>query len=172
FDANNVGDQFVNHFKNVLGQSSYVLPFTDLNSLFVKKLPVLEALNLVRNEEIKSALFDIDRNKASGLDGFSSQFFKVSWSVVGDDVCKAVRDFFSNGKLLKEINPTIISLVPKVASPSKVSDYRPIACCNVVYKIISKVICNRLKGVLGFLVDENQSAFIPTRQISDNIMLS
>ncbi|GJV25697.1 putative RNA-directed DNA polymerase [Tanacetum coccineum] len=172
FDANNVGDQFVNHFKNVLGQSSYVLPFTDLNSLFVKKLPVLEALNLVRNEEIKSALFDIDRNKASGLDGFSSQFFKVSWSVVGDDVCKAVRDFFSNGKLLKEINPTVISLVPKVASPSKVSDYRPIACCNVVYKIISKVICNRLKGVLGFLVDENQSAFIPTRQISDNIMLS
>ncbi|GKE26448.1 RNA-directed DNA polymerase, eukaryota, reverse transcriptase zinc-binding domain protein [Tanacetum coccineum] len=62
-------------FKNVLGQSSYVLPFTDPNSLFVKKLPISEALNLVRNvsnEEIKSALFDIDKNKASGLDGFSS----------------------------------------------------------------------------------------------------
>ncbi|GJZ35720.1 hypothetical protein Tco_0581537 [Tanacetum coccineum] len=175
FHGNNVGDQFVSHFKNVLGRSSNVLPVTDPDSLFVKKLPVSEALNLVRsvsNEEIKLALFDIDGNKAPGPDGFSSQFFKDSWSVVGDDVCKAVRDFFSNGKLLKEINATVISLVPKVASPSKVSDYRPIACCNVVYKIISKVICNRIKGVLGFLVDENQSAFIPSRQISDNIMLS
>nr|GFA60769.1 hypothetical protein [Tanacetum cinerariifolium] len=139
------GDQFVNHFKNVLGQSLEVLPFSNPDSLFMKKLPTVEALKL---------------------------FFKDSWSVVGDDVCKAVRDFFSNGKLLKEINATITSLVPKVAAPSKVSNYRPIACCNVVYKIISKVICNRLKGVLGFLVDDNQSAFIPSRQISNNIMLS
>nr|GFB58325.1 RNA-directed DNA polymerase, eukaryota, reverse transcriptase zinc-binding domain protein [Tanacetum cinerariifolium] len=175
YHGNNVGDQFVNHFKNVLGQSLEVLPFLDPDSLFMKKLPAVEALKLVRivsNEEIKLALFDIDGNKAPGPDGFSSQFFKDSWSVVGDDVCKVVRDFFSNGKLLKEINATVISLVPKVAAPPKVSDYRPIACCNVVYKIISKVICNRLKGVLGFLVDDNQSAFIPSRQISDNIMLS
>nr|GEU82219.1 hypothetical protein [Tanacetum cinerariifolium] len=142
FCGNNVGDQFVNHFKNVLGQSSEVLPFSKPNSLFMKKLPAAEALKLVRivsNEEIKLALFDIDGNKASGPD---------------------------------EINATVTSLVPKVDAPSKVSDYRPIACCNVFYKIISKVICNRLKGVLGFLVDENQSAFIPSRQISDNIMLS
>nr|GEW08797.1 hypothetical protein [Tanacetum cinerariifolium] len=145
FHGNNVGDQFVNHFKNVLGQSSKVLPFSDPDSLFVKKLPVFKALKL---------------------------FFKDSWSVVGDEVCKAIRDFFSNGKLLKEINATVISLVPKVAAPSKVSDYRPIAYCNVVYNIISKVICNRLKGVLGFLVDENESAFIPSRQTSDKIMLS
>ncbi|GJV81463.1 RNA-directed DNA polymerase, eukaryota, reverse transcriptase zinc-binding domain protein [Tanacetum coccineum] len=175
FHGNNVGDQFVSHFKNVLGRSSSVLPFNDPDSLFVKKLPVSEALNLVRsvsNEEIKLALFDIDGNKAPGPDGFSSQFFKESWSIVGDEMCNAVRDFFSNGKLLKEVNSTVISLVPKVASPSKVSDYRPIACCNVVYKVISKVICNRLKGVLGLLVDDNQSAFIPSRQISDNIMLS
>nr|GFD47356.1 RNA-directed DNA polymerase, eukaryota, reverse transcriptase zinc-binding domain protein [Tanacetum cinerariifolium] len=64
--------------------------------------------------------FDIDGNKAPGPDGFSSQFFKDSWNVVGDDVCKAIRDFFLNWKLLKEVNATVISLVPKVASPCKV----------------------------------------------------
>nr|GFC73188.1 putative RNA-directed DNA polymerase, eukaryota, reverse transcriptase zinc-binding domain protein [Tanacetum cinerariifolium] len=95
-----------------------------------------------------------------------------SWNVVGDDVCKTIRDFFLNGKLLKEVNATVISLVSKVATPCKVSDYRPIACCNVIYKIISKVICNRIKGSLNDLVDVNQSAFIPSRQISDNILLS
>nr|GEY84466.1 hypothetical protein [Tanacetum cinerariifolium] len=81
FYGNNVGDQFVNHFKNVLGQSSEVLPFFDPDSLFMKKLPAVEALKLVRiisNEEIKLALFDIDGNKAPGPDGFSSQFFKDS----------------------------------------------------------------------------------------------
>ncbi|GKA87511.1 RNA-directed DNA polymerase, eukaryota, reverse transcriptase zinc-binding domain protein, partial [Tanacetum coccineum] len=77
-----------------------------------------------------------------------------------------------NGKILKEINATMISLVPKTATPCKVSDYRPIAYCNVVYKIISKIISNRLKVVLGSLVDKNQCAFIPSRQISDNILLS
>nr|GEZ34524.1 hypothetical protein [Tanacetum cinerariifolium] len=108
FRGNNVGDQFVNYFKNVLGQSSEVLPFSEPDSLFMKKLPAAEYLKLVRivsNEEIKLALFDIDGNKAPGPD---------------------------------EINATVISLVPKVAAPSKVSDYRPIACCNVIYKIISK----------------------------------
>ncbi|GKF50923.1 RNA-directed DNA polymerase, eukaryota, reverse transcriptase zinc-binding domain protein, partial [Tanacetum coccineum] len=88
------------------------------------------------------------------------------------DVCRAVKDFFQNGKFLKEVNATVISLVPKVATPAKVSDYRPIACCNVVYKIISKVICNRIKGALNDLVDVNQRAFIPSKQISDNILLS
>ncbi|GKD85571.1 RNA-directed DNA polymerase, eukaryota, reverse transcriptase zinc-binding domain protein, partial [Tanacetum coccineum] len=175
FHGNSVGEQFVSHFKNVLGKSSKVLPINDPSGLFRKKLSEADALYMVRNisdDEIKKALFDIDGNKAPGPDGFSSQFFKDAWNTVGDDVCRAVKDLFLNGKLLKEINATVISLVPKLASPTKVSDYRPIACCNVVYKIISKVLCNRIKGALNDLVDENQCAFIPSRQISDNILLS
>ncbi|GKC87171.1 putative RNA-directed DNA polymerase, eukaryota, reverse transcriptase zinc-binding domain protein, partial [Tanacetum coccineum] len=99
-------------------------------------------------------------------------FFKALLSIVGSEVCQAVKDLFSNGKLLKEVNATIMALVPKCQSPFKVSDYRPIACCNVLYKCISKVIANRLKGVLNSLVNDCQSAFIPTRQISDNILLT
>nr|GEY86361.1 hypothetical protein [Tanacetum cinerariifolium] len=132
FHGNSVGDQFVSHFKSVLGKCSKVFPIKDPSGLFLRKLSGPDALYMVRrvsDEEIKMALFDIDGNKAPGPDGFSFQFFKDSWNVVGGDVCKAVRDFFLNGKLLKE-------------------------------------------GSLNDLVDVNQSAFIPSRQISDNILLS
>ncbi|XP_071742048.1 uncharacterized protein [Rutidosis leptorrhynchoides] len=80
--------------------------------------------------------------------------------------------FFDNGKLLSEINHTIIALLPKVQSPCKVTDYRPISCCNVLYKCISKIITNRLKNALDDIVSINQSAFIPGRRISDNILLT
>ncbi|GJT75531.1 RNA-directed DNA polymerase, eukaryota, reverse transcriptase zinc-binding domain protein [Tanacetum coccineum] len=99
-------------------------------------------------------------------------FFKSAWKVVGSDFCSAIREFFSSGKLLGECNASIISLVPKVANPKNVINFRPISCCNVFYKTISKIITNRLKNVLNGLVGENQSAFIPERKISDNILLT
>nr|GEU96631.1 hypothetical protein [Tanacetum cinerariifolium]GEV08250.1 hypothetical protein [Tanacetum cinerariifolium] len=107
-----------------------------------------KVLKDVSNKEIKATLFDIDDNKALGPDGFTS-----------------------SGKMLGELDNTLISLVPKCNNPVKVADYRPIACCNVVYKCISKVISNRIKVVLNGIIDSNQNAFIEGRQISDNIML-
>lgn len=77
-----------------------------------------------------------------------------------------------NGKLLWEVNATLISLVPKSSSSQKVFDYRPIACCNVVYKCISKVITNRIKAALSIIVYENQSDFVPRRVITDYILLT
>lgn len=91
---------------------------------------------------------------------------------MGKDTCAAMREFFSSGKLLGEFNATLISLIPKIKTPSLVTDYRPISCCNVIYKTISKVITNRIKMVLNDLVDVNQSAFIPGRHICDNILLA
>nr|GEU44197.1 RNA-directed DNA polymerase, eukaryota, reverse transcriptase zinc-binding domain protein [Tanacetum cinerariifolium] len=84
------------------------------------------------------ALFDIEDNKESGLDGYTSKFFKSAWSVVGKDTCAAVREFFASGKLFGELKTSIISLIAKVIVPKKVIDYRLISCCNVVYKTISK----------------------------------
>ncbi|GJX74877.1 RNA-directed DNA polymerase, eukaryota, reverse transcriptase zinc-binding domain protein, partial [Tanacetum coccineum] len=107
-----------------------------------------------------------------GPNGFTAKFFKKAWNVIGDDVCKAVTEFFLKGKLLGELNATLINLVPKISTPNKVSDFRPIACCNVVYKCISKVITNRVKNALDSIVNKNQSAFIPERQITDNILLT
>ncbi|GJX27994.1 RNA-directed DNA polymerase, eukaryota, reverse transcriptase zinc-binding domain protein, partial [Tanacetum coccineum] len=126
----------------------------------------------VTNDEIKKALFDIDDNKAPGPDSFTSKFFKKAWEIIKDDFYKAIKEFFRTGKLLGEVNATIISLVPKMQTPLKVTDFRPIACCNVVYKCISKILTNRIKPVLNKLVDQNQSAFLLGRALIDNILFT
>ena len=175
FYGDDVPGCFVNHFERFLGAEDDVIPLDDCDDLFIKKLDPDVAVSMIRpisDIEIKDAMFSIDDDKAAGPDGYTSKFFKAAWSIVSVDVCAAVKEFFSSGKLLGEFNANVISLIPKLQVPLKVSDYRPIACGNVIYKCISKVITNRLKEGLCSLIDCNQSAFIPGRQISDNILLA
>lgn len=105
--------------------------------------PVIEA-------EIYEAVCSIGSNKAPGPDGFSSGFFKSAWTIIKDDLTKAVMDFFKKGRILGEVNAALINLVPKINAPNFAKDFRPIACCNVVYKIISKIIANMMQmGIRG-----------------------
>nr|GEZ24173.1 RNA-directed DNA polymerase, eukaryota, reverse transcriptase zinc-binding domain protein [Tanacetum cinerariifolium] len=94
----------------------------------------------VSNKEIKDAMFDIRDNRALGPNGYSSLFFKKAWSTVGNDVCCAIKEFFDSGQMLGELNTNLITLVPKIQTPIKVSDFRPIACCNLLYKCINKMV--------------------------------
>nr|GEU39736.1 hypothetical protein [Tanacetum cinerariifolium] len=168
-----VPDVFVSHYEQFLGSS------TDCNilneeGLFSNKVQADIASNMVRdvtNDEIKAAMFDIGDDRAPGPDGYTSVFFKKGWNIVGDDICNAVCEFFSNGFLLKEINHTFLALIPKVSTPLRVNDYRPISCCNVIYKCISKIITNRIMEGIMEVVSDNQS-FIPGRRISDNILIT
>ncbi|GKC52346.1 hypothetical protein Tco_1075091 [Tanacetum coccineum] len=96
----------------------------------------------------------------------------MGWNIIGSDICNAIRDFFSNGQLLKEINHTFLALIPKVPTPFRVNDFRPILCCNVIYKCISKIITNHIIDGIKEVVSDNQSAFIPGRRISDNILIT
>nr|GEV16136.1 RNA-directed DNA polymerase, eukaryota, reverse transcriptase zinc-binding domain protein [Tanacetum cinerariifolium] len=117
----------------------------------VDRIKPEEALKMVRpisDSKINNALFEIEDSKAP------------------------VREFFLTGKLLGEVSANLITLVPKVPTPDKISHFRPITCCNVLYKCISKILTSKIKGLLGTLVDKNQSAFIGGRQITDNILLS
>ncbi|GJV06245.1 hypothetical protein Tco_1343901, partial [Tanacetum coccineum] len=169
-----VVDAFVAHYSQFLGQAGITESF-NTSQLFTTRLDDSDALYMVRNvtqQEVKDALFSMGNDKAPGPDGYTTAFFKEAWGIVADDVTNAVREFFTNGKLLKELNHTIIALIPKVSAPTKVTDYRPISCCNVLFKCISKIIANRIKESLKALVSQNQSAFVPGRSISDNILLT
>jgi hypothetical protein len=122
-------------------------------------------------EEIGRALAQMDPLKAPGPDGFSACFFsKKNWTTIGVEVSQFVTRILNNGSMNEELNFTYIALIPKVANPICVTDYRPISLCNVLYKLISKTIANRLKLVLLETISQNQSAFIPGRLISDNIL--
>lgn len=126
---------------------------------------------LVTAKDVKRVLMDIPNEKALGNDGYSCFFFKHSWEVVGQDLTAAVLDFFQTGKLLKEINVTSITLIPKVKNASHVSNFSPISCCSVIYKCITKLICDKLKIVLPGLVSQTQGAFVSNRIILHNILL-
>nr|GEV87928.1 hypothetical protein [Tanacetum cinerariifolium] len=126
----------------------------------------------VTDNKIQEAIFSMKDNKAMGLDGYSAAFFNEACDIIAVNVIKAIKEFFTNGVFLKELNHTIISLIPKVTTPMRIHDYRPISCCNVLFKCISKIISNRMKDCLPNLVSLNQSAFVPERRISDNILLT
>nr|GEW47497.1 hypothetical protein [Tanacetum cinerariifolium] len=175
FFGDSVRDQFLKNFESVLGKRKEVVPIHEPSSLFINKLSMMDDDLMVKHvslKDIKDVLFSMNGDKAPGPNGFSAKFFKGAWSIVGANFSQAILDFFYNGKLLKEINPTIISLVPKSQTSKRVSDFRPVSCCNIIYKCISKIIANRIKRSLNSLVDDCQTAFILSRQISDNILLS
>ncbi|KAK0574015.1 hypothetical protein LWI29_017005 [Acer saccharum] len=124
----------------------------------------------VTNDEIRDVCFSLHPNKAPGPDGFNAHFFKKTWDIVGEDVINAIQKFFRSGHFLKEINATILALVPKVPNPSKMKDFRPISCCNTLYKIIAKIIANRIKPCLPDIINPSQSAFVAGRSTGDNIL--
>jgi hypothetical protein len=123
-------------------------------------------------EEVGDALFQIGPIKAPGPDGLPARFFQRNWGVMKGDVIQAVRDFFRTGHIPEGINDTIIVLIPKGNTPEQLADFRPISLCNVIYKVISKCLVNRLRPLLDDIISETQSAFVPGRMITDNTIIS
>ena len=91
---------------------------------------------------------------------------------MGIDVHQAVLSSLNSSSILKSINHTFITLIPKVNNPERVSNFQPISLCNMIYKIVSKVIANRLKPMLHSIISDTQSAFIANRLITDNILIA
>jgi hypothetical protein len=111
-------------------------------------------------------------NKLPGPDDFTAGFYQKHWSMVKDDICHAVLTFLNGGDMPEIVNNIVLVLIPKVKNLEEVTQFRPIALCNVLYKICSKVISNRLCGILDDIITEEQSAFAPGRLITDNALIA
>ena len=145
-----------------------------LSTILAKVIPAMQDM-LSRDfiaDKIKEALFQMGPTKAPGPHGMNALFYQKFWHIMGNDVVNAMLDFLNNGVMLRDLNHTNIVLIPKVKNPERMSEYRPTSLCNVVYKIISKVVANRLKQVLPDIISPNYSAFVPDRLITDNVIVA
>ena len=167
-----IGDAFTKYFQDLFTtggprQMDSVLEKVDgkvtseMNNALLKEFTV---------EEIGATLNQMAPLKAPGPDGFFASFFQKNWAVIGNEVSHVVLLFLNNGSLNKELNLTYIALIPKVANPLCVMEFRLINLCNVLYKLIAKTLANRLKLVLNDIISPNQSAFVLGRLISNNIL--
>ena len=123
-------------------------------------------------DEVKAAIWDCDSYNCPGPDGISFGFIKEFWDILKDDVMLFLVEFHRNGKLTKGINSTFIALIPKVDNPHRLNDFRPISLVGSMYKILAKVLVNRLCFVIGSVISDSQSAFIKGRQILDGILVA
>lgn len=175
-DVKDIAEEIQNFYKALLGSAANSLPSPDIPIL--RSGPRLSPaaghilIAPVTTLEIDAALHSIDDSKAPGLDGFNAVFFKKAWHVIREDVYKAIFYLFSTGEMYIGINCTSVTLVPKIHNSSQVKDFRPIACCSLVYKLISKILTARMQRVITEVVSDCQSGFIPRRCIDDNILLA
>jgi hypothetical protein len=124
------------------------------------------------DKEIADALFQIGPLKAPGKDGFPARFLQRNWLYLKEEVINGVKEFFRTGVMPPGVNDTVIVLIPKVDVPTKMSEFQPISLCNVIYKVLSKCLVNRLRPVLGDIISPEQSAFVPGRLITDNALIA
>lgn len=120
--------------------------------------------------EIKRAIFQMCPTKAPGIDGFFAIFSQKYWDLVKGQVLKSCVSILNGEAIDPKLNETLLVLIPKVKNPTTMDDFRPISLCNVVMKIVTKTLANRLKDILPGLISERQSGFIKGRSISDNFL--
>ena len=108
--------------------------------------------------------------KAPGSDGFTSNIFQHFWDLVKEEVLEIVEEYRNKRGFLKALNSTFLTLIPKEVGADSPDKFRPIALCNVIYKIISKVVENHLKPLLLSLISSEQSGFLEGRKILDGII--
>ncbi|PNX81081.1 hypothetical protein L195_g037096, partial [Trifolium pratense] len=123
-------------------------------------------------EEFRDAMFSMQPDKCPGPDGFNPGFFQHFWHLCGQDIFDECCKWLTTGSFPSTLTLTNIALIPKGDSQVSMKDWRPISLCNVIYKLVAKVLANRLKPILSKCIYDNQSAFVPGRSILDNAMVA
>ncbi|XP_022853935.1 uncharacterized protein LOC111375367, partial [Olea europaea var. sylvestris] len=139
---------------------------------FIATILKEDGIYTTSQDQIKETLFGIEDDKSPNPDGYTSCLFKSAWRCIEHDFVEAIMEFFSSGSILKQINHAVIALVQNSSHNPSVGDDRPISCCNVICKVITKTLASRLRPILGDIVDQAQTAFIEGRSMMQNIHLA
>jgi len=164
-----VVSHFASHFK------AHNVERSGVNNLQFRRLSFSEGGSLIKPfsvEEVKMAVWDCDSYKSPGTDGINFGFIKDFWIELKDDIMRFISEFHRNGKLTKGINNTFISLIPKVDSPPKLSDFWPISLVGSMYKILAKLLSNKLRLGIGSVISDAQSTFVKDGKILDGILIA
>ncbi|KAL9671942.1 hypothetical protein QQ045_009516 [Rhodiola kirilowii] len=172
-----IEDVAVAYFQDIFSSDTRMAESDIITSLQCVPNVITEAHNSVLTEryaesEIKSALFQLYPYKASGLDGFPAGFFQKFWSTIKQDFTAACLSILYDGVIPPGTNDTLIVLIPKQHSASRMEEFRPISLTSVVAKTVAKVIVNRLQQILPEIISTAQSAFIKGRLITDNYLIA
>lgn len=124
------------------------------------------------DEDIQSNLFKMPSNRTPGPDGFPVEFFKGAWPIIGAEVLASVKDFFQHSFMPTSLNATSLILLAKRPGANSIQEYRPIACLNTQYKLVTRLLSNRLKTTLPGLILPNQTAFVADRLLVENVLLA
>ena len=154
-EENGINEAIVNAFRTLLSNPGDWRP--PLSGLQCETLENMDACVLevqFTEEEVYDVLLGCNRDKASGLDGFSMAFWQFAWDFVKDDVMNFFREFYDHNKFVKSLNATFLVLIPKKAGVEDLRDFRPISLVGSLYKWLAKVLANRLKKVVGKVVSK------------------
>jgi hypothetical protein len=124
------------------------------------------------SEDILNTVHGMKSLAAPGPDGLPAKFYQQYWPTIGSDITAICLDILNNGGDPSQYNHTNICLIPKNKTPTSPKDFRPISLCNVILKLITKTIANKIKPLLPNIISDNQSAFIPGRLITDNTLIA
>ncbi|RVW23505.1 Transposon TX1 uncharacterized 149 kDa protein [Vitis vinifera] len=163
----------VRAFKDLLSEPRGWRPCC--NNIEFDNIGIEEAARLEESfsvDEVFSALSDLNGDKAPGPDGFSLALWQFCWDFVKDEVLGFFKDFFERGKFVRSLNTTFLVLIPKKCGAEDLSDFRPISLVGGLYKLLAKVLANRLKKVVGKVVSSTQNAFVEGRQILDVVLIA
>ncbi|GKV35106.1 hypothetical protein SLEP1_g43419 [Rubroshorea leprosula] len=172
-EVDEVKEGVASYFEDMFKDEGWERP--TLDGIHFNKISQAESCMLstkFTEEEIYKAVWDCDSSKAPGPDGFNFKFFKEMWEVIKQDIIGFADEFYTNGKLVKGSNASFVVLIPKTSNPQKIEDFRPISLIGSMYKIIAKLLANRIRLVMGSVIGVQQTAFVKDRLLVDGVLVA